>query len=136
MQHATRMPERSKHGSLTVLASRLLVGEGGSARSAETDEGFCNTPHPTSPSARPPSPKGGEGKLALAPWLQTSIPHISNDRVADGIHLAQQVVVPEALHAKAAQFKFHIALPVIVRICMLAAVDFDDQQGSAKGNRQ
>ena len=63
-----------------------LVGEGGSARSAETDEGcwqecgvaeVCwintwspilercvssSTPHPASPSAQPPSPARGEGE--------------------------------------------------------------------------
>ncbi len=51
-----------------------------------------------------PSPTRGEGGVAHSrPRLQSRIPDIGDDRVADGLHLPQHLVVPEAQDAKAAR---------------------------------
>ena len=67
----------------------------------------------------PPSPLVGEGVRAkrgrkgsarkLSPGLQTFVADIRDDGVADGIHVAQHIVIPEAQHAKASSLQLGIA---------------------------
>jgi hypothetical protein len=67
-----------------------LVGEGGSARSAETDEGSFSPPR-----------------------LQTRIARIGDDGVADAVDVLQDIVVPETQDTEAAAFQFGVASSIV-----------------------
>ena len=55
------------------------------------------------------------------------VDQVALDRFGNGLCLGQDVIVPEPEYAKATLGKEAIALCVVLRARMLAAVDFDDE---------
>src|SRR5690242_7698911 len=62
-----------------------------------------------------------------SPRLQTFIAHIGNDRITNRVQIFQNVIVPEAQDAKTPGLQVSIALLVVARLRVLAAIDLDDE---------